>query len=70
MRYSGNLLRLFGRQRLAPAPADLGQRLHDADAAFSTKVAGDMFYVAHDHAESAAAAITLTSAGTSPTQAR
>jgi hypothetical protein len=31
--------------------------------AFSGKVAGDVFYVAHDHAESTAAAITLTSNG-------
>ena len=31
--------------------------------AFSGKAAGDVFYVAHDHAESTAAAITLTTAG-------
>lgn len=34
-------------------------------AAFATEVAGDTLYVAHDHAESTAAAITLTSSGTS-----
>lgn len=32
--------------------------------AFSGKAAGDVFYVAHDHAESTAAAITLTTQGT------
>jgi hypothetical protein len=32
--------------------------------AFTGKVAGDVFYVAHDHLEGAAAAITLTSPGT------
>jgi hypothetical protein len=32
-------------------------------AAFATEVAGDTLYVAHDHAESTAAAITLTSSG-------
>ena len=32
--------------------------------AFATEVAGDTLYVAHDHAESTAAAITLTSSGT------
>lgn len=34
-------------------------------AAFVTEAAGDTLYVAHDHAESTAAAITLTSSGTS-----
>jgi len=34
-------------------------------AAFATEVAGDTLYVAHDHAESTATAITLTSSGTS-----
>lgn len=34
--------------------------------AFATEAAGDTLYVAHDHAESTAAAITLTSSGTSP----
>jgi hypothetical protein len=33
--------------------------------AFATEVAGDTLYVAHDHAETTAAAITLTSSGTS-----
>jgi hypothetical protein len=33
--------------------------------AFATEVAGDTLYVAHDHAESTATAITLTSSGTS-----
>jgi hypothetical protein len=33
--------------------------------AFATEAAGDTLYVAHDHAESTAAAITLTSSGTS-----
>ena len=33
-------------------------------AAFTTEVAGDTLFVAHDHAESTAAAITLTSSGT------
>jgi len=33
-------------------------------AAFATEVAGDTLYVAHDHSESTAAAITLTSSGT------
>ena len=32
--------------------------------AFATEVAGDTIYVAHDHAESTGAAITLTSSGT------
>lgn len=32
--------------------------------AFATEAAGDTLYVAHDHAESTAAAITLTSSGT------
>jgi hypothetical protein len=32
--------------------------------AFATEVAGDTLYVAHDHAESTAAAVTLTSSGT------
>ncbi len=32
--------------------------------AFATEVAGDTLYVAHDHAESTGAAITLTSSGT------
>lgn len=32
--------------------------------AFTSKAAGDVFYVAHDHAESTAAAITLTTPGT------
>lgn len=32
--------------------------------AFSGKVAGDVFYVAHDHAESTAGVVTLTSTGT------
>lgn len=32
--------------------------------AFATEVAGDTLFVAHDHAESTAAAITLTSSGT------
>jgi hypothetical protein len=32
--------------------------------AFSGKAAGDVFYVAHDHAESTAAAVTLAAAGT------
>jgi hypothetical protein len=38
--------------------------------AFATEVAGDTLYVAHDHAESTAGAITLTSSGTvaSPTK--
>jgi hypothetical protein len=34
-------------------------------AAFVTEAAGDTLYVAHDHTESTAAAITLTSSGTS-----
>jgi hypothetical protein len=33
--------------------------------AFATEVAGDTLYVAHDHAESTASAVTLTSSGTS-----
>jgi len=33
--------------------------------AFSGKVAGDVFYVAQDHLEATAAAVTLTTAGTS-----
>jgi hypothetical protein len=33
--------------------------------AFATEVAGDTLYVAHDHAESTAGSITLTSSGTS-----
>lgn len=38
--------------------------------AFATEVAGDTLYVAHDHAESTAGAVTLTSSGTaaSPTK--
>src|SRR5580765_8501680 len=32
--------------------------------AFASKLAGDVFYVAHDHAESTGATITLTTAGT------
>ena len=32
--------------------------------AFATEVAGDTLYVAHDHAESTASAVTLTSSGT------
>src|SRR5262245_57755290 len=32
--------------------------------AFATEVAGDTLYVAHDHAESTAGAVTLTSSGT------
>lgn len=34
-------------------------------AAFATEAAGDTLYVAHDHAESTASALTLTSSGTS-----
>ena len=33
----------------------------DLTAAFSGKVAGDVLFVAHDHAESTASAVTLTS---------
>jgi hypothetical protein len=33
-------------------------------AAFATEVAGDTLYVAHDHAESTASSVTLTSSGT------
>src|SRR5580765_7618818 len=32
--------------------------------AFATEAAGDTLYVAHDHAESSASSITLTSSGT------
>src|SRR5580765_5589876 len=33
-------------------------------AAFVTEAAGDTLYVAHDHAETSASAVTLTSSGT------
>jgi hypothetical protein len=44
--------------------ADWANAFTTLDGAFSGKAAGDIFYVAHDHAQTQASALTLTSPGT------
>ena len=65
----GRILRRPGAVEQARGPTG-ANAFTTLTTAFVTEVAGDTLYVAHDHAESTAAAITLTSSGTfgSPTK--